>query len=297
MAAAVDLGGELHARVAPPHVESAAALGAVNLVRGERNHVQIVFLHVDRNFSGRLHAVGMEQDALFLGNLADFLDGLDHADFVVGVHDGDQNRFRGDGAAQVVKIDAAVFCNREVGHFVAVLLEAFTGVENGFVFGDLRDDVIALFAVHFRGALEREVIRFRRAAGEDDFLGRRVDQAGDLRARVLHSFLGRPAEGVVAARGVAELLVEVGQHRFDHARVHRSGGVVIHVNWQFNGHSYVSRLEFFQSPDAVSLKSVRGSPGTGVSNSVAGLVVILSEAKNLSVAAQKSKRDSSLRSE
>ena len=113
------------------------------------------------------------------------------------------------------------------------------------------DDVVALFAVHFRGAFERQVVRFGGAAGEDDLLRRRVDQTGDLRARVLDRFFGRPAKGVVAARGIAELLVEVGQHRFDHARVHRSGGVVIHVNRQFNGHACVSRLEFFRSPDAI----------------------------------------------
>ena len=55
--------------------------------------------------------------------------------------------------------------------------------------------------------------------------------------RVFHRFLGRPAERVVAAGGVAELLVKVRQHRFDHALVHRSGGVVIHVNRQFNRHA------------------------------------------------------------
>ncbi len=144
------------------------------------------------------------------------------------------------------------FCYGEIGHFVAVLLQALTGIENGFVLGDLGDDVVALLAVHFGGAFERQVVGFRGAAGEDDFLRRRADQTGDLRAGVLDRFLGRPAKGMVAAGGVAELLVEVRQHRFDHPRIHRSGGVVIHINRQFNSHACVSRLEFLRSTDAVS---------------------------------------------
>ncbi len=136
--------------------------------------------------------------------------GLDHADFVVGVHDGDQDRFRRDGAAQVVEIDAAVLVHGQVGDFVAVLFQALAGVEHGLVLGHLRDDVVALLAVHLRDALDRQVVRFGGAAGEDDLLRRGVDQAGDLRARVFHRFFGRPAEGVVAAGGVAELLVKYG---------------------------------------------------------------------------------------
>ena len=206
-----------------------------------------------------LHGVGVEENALFLGDLADLLDRLDHADFVVGVHDGDQNRLGGDGAAQIVEIDAAVLRHGQVGDFVAVLLQALAGVEHGFVLGHLRDDVIALFAVHFRGALDGQVVRFGGAAGEDDFLGRRVDQTGDLRAGILHRFLGRPAERVVAAGGVAELLVKVRQHRIDHARVHRRGGVVIHVNRQFNSHALSPVSNSYDSPDAVSRKFVRGA--------------------------------------
>ena len=59
-----------------------------------------------------------------------------------------------DGAAQVVEIDAAVLAHGQIGDFVAVLFEALAGVEHGLVLGHLRDDVIAFFAVHLRGALD-----------------------------------------------------------------------------------------------------------------------------------------------
>ena len=51
-----------------------------------------------------------------------------------------------------------------------------------------------------------------------------------LLAGLVDGLLGLPAEGVVAAGGVAEVLGEVRQHRFQHPRVDRGGGVVVHVN-------------------------------------------------------------------
>ena len=169
MAAAVDDGGKLHARIPAADVKCADALGAVQLVRGDGHQVDVVLLHVHRNLADRLHRVHVEEDALFLGDLSDFRDGLNDADFVVGVHDRDQNRFRRDGAAQIVEIDAAVFVHRQIGDLVAVLLEALAGVENRLVLGHLRDDVVALLAVHLRDALDSEVVRLGGAAGEIRF--------------------------------------------------------------------------------------------------------------------------------
>jgi hypothetical protein len=76
VAAAVNLRGDLHARVAPANVERAHALGAVNLVSGEREHVDVVGDHVDRNLAHGLHRVGVEEHALLVTELADFGDGL-----------------------------------------------------------------------------------------------------------------------------------------------------------------------------------------------------------------------------
>ena len=54
-----------------------------------------------------------------------------------------------------------------------------------------------------------------------------------MRARALiHRLLGLPAERMIAAGGVAELFGEIRQHFLEHARIHRRGGVVVHVNRQ-----------------------------------------------------------------
>src|ERR1700751_3321264 len=51
VAAAVNDGGKLGARIVAANVEGADALGAIDLVAGDGPQVDAVFLHVDRNLS------------------------------------------------------------------------------------------------------------------------------------------------------------------------------------------------------------------------------------------------------
>ena len=100
----------------------------------------------------------------------------------------------------------AVLLHRQIGDAVAVLLEALAGVEHRLVLGDARDDVVALLAIHLGDALDREVVGLGRAAREDDLLRVRADQIGDLLARLVDRFFRLPAERMVAAGRVAEVL-------------------------------------------------------------------------------------------
>src|SRR6266516_228373 len=109
---AINDGGKLHARIAAADVQSADPLGSINLVSTDGQQIDIVLLDVDRNLAHRLDAVHSKENAVFFGHLADFRDGIDHPDFVVGVHDGDQNRLRGNRRFQIVQADAAVAMHR-----------------------------------------------------------------------------------------------------------------------------------------------------------------------------------------
>src|SRR5882757_6047727 len=93
VAAAIDAGGKLNAGVAATNVESTDALRSVDLVAGNREQVDVVLLDVDWNFANSLHTIDSENDAVFLGDLADFRHRIDDANLIVGIHDGDQNRF------------------------------------------------------------------------------------------------------------------------------------------------------------------------------------------------------------
>jgi hypothetical protein len=161
--------------------------------------------YVERNLAHGLHRVGMEEHAALMADFADFADGLQHADFVVGRHDADENGLVVDGALQVFEIDGAVGHHRQIRHTGAVFFQPLARIEHGFVLGHLRDHVVAALAVHFRNALEGQVVALRGAGGEDDLFGGRADQPGDLLAGRIHGLLRLPSKGVVAAGRVAEL--------------------------------------------------------------------------------------------
>src|SRR5579864_784644 len=212
VAAAIDDGGELHARVAATNIQRANALGTVNFVAADGQQVNIVFLHVHGNFAHGLHAVHGEENAVFFGDFANFGDWVDHPDFVVRIHDGNQDSGRPDSGFQLIQADSAVLLHWQIGDFKTLFFEALTGVQDGFVLDGLGDDVIALFAEHLRDALDHQVVGFGCAAGEDDFFGRRTDQRGDLLTSGLDGFFAGPAEAVVAACGITKFLSEIRQH-------------------------------------------------------------------------------------
>src|SRR5580704_2876134 len=168
VAAAIDDGRELHARVAAANIQRANALGTVNFVAADGQQVDIVFLHVHRDFADGLHAVNGKENAVFLGDFADFGDGIDHANLIVGVHYGDQDGGRPNGSFQIIQADAAIALHRQIGNLEPVFFQALARIKNRFVLDGLSDDVVALFAEHFRDTLDHQIVRFGRAACKDD---------------------------------------------------------------------------------------------------------------------------------
>ena len=57
---------------------------------GEGEKINVLDLHINGQMPRCLHGVGVEQHAPVTAQPADFGDGLNGADFVVGEHDGDQ---------------------------------------------------------------------------------------------------------------------------------------------------------------------------------------------------------------
>ena len=57
----------------------------------------------------------MKEDALFFGDLADLLNGIDRADLVVRQHDGDQDRLVRDSIPHVLWVHHALLVDRQIG--------------------------------------------------------------------------------------------------------------------------------------------------------------------------------------
>ncbi len=141
VAAAVDDGRDLAILA---HVERAGAFRAVHLVRGQRGHVDVERLRVERELADRLRGVGVERHAARAAERADRGDVLHGADFVVAVHDADEDGVGGEGGGEFVEVDEALAVDREAGDPVAILCQASTRIEDGLVLRRRRDDVSAL---------------------------------------------------------------------------------------------------------------------------------------------------------
>ena len=54
------------------NVQRADTLGRVEFVSGERKQIHAEYFYIERNFSGRLHGVGVEINVTLRGDLSDF---------------------------------------------------------------------------------------------------------------------------------------------------------------------------------------------------------------------------------
>jgi hypothetical protein len=81
------------------------ALRSVKLVTGDREQVDTERFHIDENLPDRLGGIGVENNASLATKMGNLIDGLNRSHFIVGMHNGDKNRFRSDRAANVIRID------------------------------------------------------------------------------------------------------------------------------------------------------------------------------------------------
>jgi hypothetical protein len=210
-----------------PDVQPGHALGPVNLVGRERQHVDVEGVEIDGRLPEGLHRVHVERDPVLAGDRPDLPRGLDGPDLGVGVHDRDQDGLGPDGPPDRLGIHEAVPVHVQVGGLEPQGLEVLHRPQHRVVL-DLRRDEVAATAPH-RHALDRHVVGLGAARGEHDLLLAHPEEVRHLLARGLEPLARLPAEAVHARR-IAEVLAEVRQHRGNHLGMYRGGGVVIEID-------------------------------------------------------------------
>ena len=108
---------------AAANVDGADALGAVDLVPGDGEQVDLHVLDVDRDLTHRLRGVGVEEHLVGAAHLANLFQRLDDSDFVVHRHHRNHRGFRSDRGFEFVEVDQTVGLDREVRHVPPLLLE------------------------------------------------------------------------------------------------------------------------------------------------------------------------------
>src|SRR2546423_670700 len=196
---------------AAPDVESADALRRVELVRGHREQVAAEFLNVNLSSAEGLNRVGVQPEVLVSGGAplaherADFGDGLDGSNLVVGEHDCDEHRFGAEGRANVLDAHDAFVVDGQARYLPVSPFESLADAAHRRVLDCRSDDVATALGGSFGDAADGEVVGLRAAGEEDDFVGARVDERGYFAARAVDGGARLLAEEVYARR-VAELL-------------------------------------------------------------------------------------------
>ncbi len=102
------------------------------------------------------------------------------------------------------------------------------GLKRYDVIADL--PILRVGAGEMRHALDRKIVRFGRARGEDDLARIGLDQRRDLAPGALNGLGGDAAIRVAGAVRVAKMLGKVRQHRLEDARVDRRRRLVVEID-------------------------------------------------------------------
>ena len=197
---------------------------------GESHQVNAIFIHIHRNFSDGLCGIAEYQYAVFAGNGTDFLHRHDGANFIIGIHDGDQDRIGFDRGFQFCQVDQSVVFYFQVGHFPAFFFNMLAGIQHRFMFDIAGDDMVALAGIHFENAFDRQVIPFSSTGSKDDFFRICADQFGYLFAGIIHGFLRCPPKRVVTAGRITEIIGEIRDHSLYYTGVAGRCGIMVEIN-------------------------------------------------------------------
>lgn len=208
-------------------VEGANTLYGVKFVAAEGGRVDVEGAEINRNLADGLNGVGVQERASRVNAGGDFAHGVDHAGFVVGQHEGDERRLRGEGGGERGFIERAVGADWQQVDAVALSGETFAPTEDGRVF-DGTEEYVAAAGAGVEGGADGEGVAFGAAAGEDDGAVGDAEQRGDFGAGSGEGQGGGAGPGV-GTGGIAEVDAQVRQQGVDDFRSDGRGGVVVEV--------------------------------------------------------------------
>src|SRR4029077_11263310 len=100
----------------------------------------------------------------------DFFNRLEHAGFIVGRHNADQDFLVRERILELIKVYQTVTFNGKICDAIAVLLQTPAAIEHSFVLADDSDDVVAFVTAGFRHAFNSKVVTLSGSRGENNFL-------------------------------------------------------------------------------------------------------------------------------
>jgi len=240
LSTARDLRGEGNAET---NVERARTLGAVELVRAQREQVNVAELgEVHRHLADGLCGVAQHDRADRVRATGELGDGLNGADLVVGEVRGDEQHAVVEERVERVEIHHAVGrdgCDAQLEaeqlnelihratHRAMLDGRAHEHVAHG------SDPVGVRNRLH--DAANSEVVRLGRTACEERARRVTTDESGHLAAGDVHGCDRGAACGMARVCGIAVEVRQGIRHRRDHARIERSGRCMVEIDGVHDG--------------------------------------------------------------
>ena len=208
---------------------------------GEAEHIHAQPPHIQVEKAGRLHRIGVQHNGTiqflsppphrgrYIGK------GVNRANFVVGVHYGNQGSAGADGVIHRFRANHPERVHRQIGNFITPVFQVLAGVQDGVVFDAGGDEVIAGFVQGGSYPVQGRVVRLGAAAGEHHLAAATAQHFRHPLPGVVQGVLGLLPDGVDAG-GIAVQLGEVGPHRVKDPRVHRRSAGVIQIDKPGRGH-------------------------------------------------------------
>ena len=217
---------------------------------GDREKVETLAIRVEGDLAYGLGGIAMERDPSITTERGDFANRLQYANFVIRRHHRNEECVLAKRGLDSVDRDETHRIHRELGRLETSPSQRATRIEYRWMLG-LDGDQMAATSLGVGQPENGQIIALRRATREND-LGRtsRAQHLAESLACIFDRGFGAPTIDMGMARGVAKLLPEVGQHRFEHALVERSRRVMIEVDRPFRprrtarSHRYSMRWDF-----------------------------------------------------
>jgi len=183
-------------------------------VAADRHEVDIKLIDINRNLADGLGRVGVEEYFLVPAYLSDFLDWLNHTDFVVDHYHWNEDSVGPDGLLELFEVNDSISLHREVSDIKTLLLQEAATVQDTFVIYLSCYDMLFLriLAVELRDTLYGEIVALCGSACEYDFFGRSANQGGDIFSRLFTGLLRVPPVGMSTRMRIAKAVCQVWQH-------------------------------------------------------------------------------------
>ena len=138
------------------------------------------FIHINKYLSQRLGHICVHQCTTLAGKCGNLLDWLERSHFIVGMHDGNEDGRAADLAGHFLRINPASGVRADITDLEPQGFQVMAWVQDGRVFDFRRDDVVSPVSQRMGHAFDHMVIGLGAARCENNFVGSRPHQAGNL---------------------------------------------------------------------------------------------------------------------